>query len=132
MDKEYAVIENGKIVNVVVASAEYAAQNGWVLLEASFGIGDFFDGANWKKAFIPDPQEVNAMRAAYERTVRDKLLKDTDWSQGVDVSETTKLLWAGYRQALRDVPAQAGFPFNIVWPTPPKPFFSTSLDRQIT
>lgn len=27
--------------------------------------------------------------------------------------------WKTYRQALRDVPAQAGFPDNITWPTKP-------------
>ena len=27
--------------------------------------------------------------------------------------------WAAYRQALRNLPEQAGFPFNIVWPEAP-------------
>lgn len=28
--------------------------------------------------------------------------------------------WASYRQALRDIPEQAGFPFNVEFPTPPE------------
>lgn len=51
---------------------------------------------------------------------RNKLLGSTDWTQMPDVSQTVKDLWAPYRQALRDVPQQAGFPDNIVWPTPPQ------------
>ena len=27
--------------------------------------------------------------------------------------------WRDYRQALRDIPAQSGFPFNVVWPSVP-------------
>ena len=27
--------------------------------------------------------------------------------------------WAEYRQALRDVPEQEGFPFNVTWPQEP-------------
>lgn len=39
MSTTYAIIENGTVVNVVVADADVAAQNGWVLLEGSEGIG---------------------------------------------------------------------------------------------
>lgn len=28
--------------------------------------------------------------------------------------------WATYRQALRDIPQQDGFPFNVVWPAKPE------------
>ena len=51
---------------------------------------------------------------------RNKLLGATDWTQSADVPQATKDKWAPYRQALRDVPQQAGFPHNIVWPTPPQ------------
>jgi hypothetical protein len=131
MEKNYAIIENGKVVNVIVATPEYAAQHGHVLLPDGFGIGSSFDGTTWKRPPGPDPQVVNATRAAYERGVRDALLKETDWVQGFDIDEATKLLWTPYRQALRNVPSQAGFPFDIVWPTPPKPFYSTILQREI-
>lgn len=39
MSAIYAIIENGTVANVVVADPDVAAQNGWVLLENSAGIG---------------------------------------------------------------------------------------------
>lgn len=45
-------------------------------------------------------------------------LLETDWTQLPDVPLTAeqKSAWATYRQALRDVPSQPGFPANINWP----------------
>jgi hypothetical protein len=51
---------------------------------------------------------------------RNKLLKESDWTQLPDVPLVTKAAWAEYRQALRDITSQAGFPANVVWPTPPQ------------
>jgi len=50
---------------------------------------------------------------------RNKLLELSDWTQLPDVPIAKKQEWATYRQALRDVPTQQGFPFNIEWPTRP-------------
>ena len=52
------------------------------------------------------------------REYRDKLLVESDWSQGTDVPSTLKAKWATYRQALRDVP-NASSPDKVVWPTIP-------------
>jgi len=56
------------------------------------------------------------------RTQRTEKLRDCDWTQLDDtpMSNTQKAGWATYRQALRDVPKQAGFPFDIEWPTQPE------------
>jgi len=56
------------------------------------------------------------------RTQRTEKLRDCDWTQLDDtpMSNTQKADWATYRQALRDVPKQAGFPFDIEWPTQPE------------
>jgi len=56
------------------------------------------------------------------RTQRTEKLRDCDWTQLDDtpMSNTQKADWAEYRQALRDVPNQAGFPFDIEWPTQPE------------
>jgi hypothetical protein len=54
------------------------------------------------------------------RQQRNTLLAETDWTQTVDVPQATKDKWAPYRQALRDVPQQAGFPDNIQWPSKPE------------
>ena len=52
------------------------------------------------------------------RAKRDALLIETDWMALSDVNITTE--WIDYRQALRDVPQQPGFPDNIEWPEKPK------------
>ena len=55
------------------------------------------------------------------RDLRDKALRESDWTQFSDspLSETDKNSWRLYRNSLRDVPAQSGFPRNIVWPELP-------------
>lgn len=52
------------------------------------------------------------------RNSRDTMLSDSDWTQLSD-SPVDKALWATYRQALRDVSKQAGFPWKIEWPIKP-------------
>jgi hypothetical protein len=48
---------------------------------------------------------------------RNKLLATSDWTQLSDV--TTSEEWITYRQALRDITDQAGFPNKVIWPTAP-------------
>ena len=64
-----------------------------------------------------DPRTA-AANAVHSRNV---LLANSDWTQLPDVTLTAeqKAEWAAYRQALRDVPAQAGFPVTINWPVIP-------------
>lgn len=50
---------------------------------------------------------------------RNKLLSQSDWTQMPDVTLENKASWAAYRQALRDLPAQPGFPQSLVWPVSP-------------
>jgi len=52
------------------------------------------------------------------RTTRTEKLKDSDWTQIAD-STADKTAWATYRQALRDITAQAGFPWSVEWPVAP-------------
>ena len=63
----------------------------------------------------------DAEQAKSVRTSRDDKLKDCDWTQLDDtpLSNTVKATWAIYRQALRDVTTQAGFPWTITWPDAP-------------
>ena len=60
----------------------------------------------------------NAALEATERATRDDLLKATDHYGLSDVTMTDAM--TAYRQALRDVPQQAGFPQTITWPTKPE------------
>ena len=55
--------------------------------------------------------------AAEARYKRNNLLAATDWTANSDVTMTTEM--TAYRQALRDVPTQAGWPTTINWPTAP-------------
>lgn len=57
-------------------------------------------------------------RAALE--TRATLLMQSDWTQLPDVPLSTKEAWATYRQVLRDITDQPGFPENVVWPVPPQ------------
>ncbi len=54
------------------------------------------------------------------RNKRDQLLAATDWTQAADIPQATRDKYAAYRQALRDVPQQPGFPDNIQWPVKPE------------
>lgn len=68
----------------------------------------------------PSAEEVLAQAIQTARWHRDMLLRESDWTQAVsDLSDEKKNEWALYRQALRDVPEQVGFPNNINWPTKP-------------
>jgi hypothetical protein len=52
------------------------------------------------------------------RLIRNELLKESDWTQLSDVSQTIKDLWTVYRQELRNITNQEN-PFNIEWPVKP-------------
>ena len=60
----------------------------------------------------------DAEQAANVRRTRNDKLSDCDWTQIAD-STADKPKWATYRQALRDITAQAGFPWTITWPDAP-------------
>ena len=60
----------------------------------------------------------DAEQAATVRNQRTEKLKDCDWTQIAD-STADKTAWATYRQALRDITSQAGFPWTITWPDAP-------------
>ena len=61
---------------------------------------------------------ANDRKAAEVRDERNAKLVATDWTQVVDAT-VDKPTWATYRQNLRDVTSQAGFPWTIDWPTNP-------------
>lgn len=116
---------------------------GWVQIDE--GTGDrynlcqshYFDGGLYTSDGIPryklvDGQPVERMeeeiaadrvplQARAVRAQRDKLLVSTDWSILPDspLDEPSQQAMRTYRQALRDVPQQAGFPGAIVWPKIP-------------
>jgi len=68
-----------------------------------------------------DPLKI-AEREETESTVvrvrRNQLLFGSDWTQLPD-SPVDSVVWAAYRQDLRDIPQQVGFPWTVTWPTEP-------------
>jgi hypothetical protein len=59
-----------------------------------------------------------ASQAAQVRKQRDDLLAVCDWTQLSD-APVDKQAWATYRQALRDISNQTGFPWEVVFPKDP-------------
>jgi hypothetical protein len=53
---------------------------------------------------------------------RKLLLEQSDWTQipNNPLTAEQQQAWAVYRQELRDVTSQSGYPFNVIWPTPPQ------------
>lgn len=73
--------------------------------------------------------EIERQRAEWEagaddraaeavRRERNALLVASDWTQISD-APVDQAAWATYRQALRDITAQAGFPSDVTWPVAP-------------
>ena len=63
----------------------------------------------------------DAEQAKSVRTTRDTKLAESDWRviKAAETATTLDAAWATYRQALRDVTAQSGFPWTITWPDAP-------------
>jgi hypothetical protein len=82
------------------------------------------DGKWFWKWFISElDDEAKASKDAEQakavRSDRDKRLADCDWTQVAD-APVNKTVWATYRQALRNIPQQPGFPWNVTWPSQPE------------
>lgn len=82
------------------------------------------EGSEWVEQWIETPatpeqitERTNA-KAGDVRADRNQRLADCDWTQLSD-APVDHVTWATYRQNLRNITAQAGFPWNVVWPTPP-------------
>jgi len=78
----------------------------------------------WTQTWISTPatpQEIASRTADKKESVRiqrNRRLADCDWTQLPD-APVDRATWATYRQALRDVTAQPGFPWSVTWPVEP-------------
>lgn len=81
-------------------------------------------GGSWVQTWIVTnaTQEQIAERTENKSTAvryrRNELLAETDWRFRSDMNPSQA--WIDYCQALRDIPSQAGFPWNVQWPTQPE------------
>jgi hypothetical protein len=64
-------------------------------------------------------QRIDEAQAKSVRAQRNAKLTASDWTQVAD-APVDKQAWATYRQALRDITAQAEFPWGVQWPTQPE------------
>lgn len=134
----------GRILRCEGGYTTPADLTGWVQIDE--GTGDrynlcqshYFEGGLYTSDGIPryklvDGQTVERtveeiaadrvpLQASAVRAQRDKLLAATDWAVLPDspLDESSKTSLKTYRQALRDVPQQEGFPNNISWPNMPE------------
>lgn len=110
MSNTYAIVENGKVINVALADGPLA--DNWIQSDEA-GIGWDYDGTNFIEPPEPAPTAEEIRRERYQ------LLAASDWTQVAD-APVDQAAWTAYRQALRDVPQQAGFPEDVVWPSKPE------------
>lgn len=82
---------------------------------------EYIKGIAYNGEYTIETIEDVSMTAEEARAERDKLLAETDWTQVLDapIDATTREAYRTYRQALRDIPEQEGFPETITWPELP-------------
>jgi len=82
-------------------------------------LGDAYADQGWFEAGEETQTPVTAEEV--NATVA-QLLKDTAWAVAEDNTSMTKeqrIKWLDFRQALRDIPLQVGFPKDVQWPSEP-------------
>ena len=80
---------------------------------------EYIDGRwvlNYRSEPLPPDQAELSTRAH-----RAALLQDSDWivAKSYEAGEPVPTSWASYRQALRDITVQEGFPYSVTWPSKP-------------
>jgi len=116
-----ALIMEGRVVDVSAEPFEVADNMFWEDAPTDCKAGWIYKDGQFIDPDEKTPEEIASIQIKYLRSERNKKLKASDWTQmpDVDLTSTQKTEWANYRQALRDVPQQAGFPTEITWPQKP-------------
>lgn len=75
---------------------------------------------NWWLPYIVEQRPLEQAERNI-RSRRDSLLQETDWivAKSYEQGQPVPVEWATYRQALRDITSQSGFPYLVEWPTKP-------------
>ena len=76
---------------------------------------------NWTLPYVVEQLPLD-QASANVRSRRDGLLLDTDWIviKSYERGANIPAVWELYRQALRDITGQAGFPYSVDWPVKPE------------
>lgn len=144
---EIAIINNGSVVKVghyrslfpYTVFPDSGPTDGWLVDNSCMKVNLFkphdaetemlvpsspYIEGNWVYKVIvriKTAEEIQADQdslAASARAQRNRLLAETDWTQVLD-APVDRTAWATYRQALRDISSQEGFPSVITWPLKP-------------
>ena len=119
---KYAVIENGVVVNTVLAdSEEFASAQGWVACEDSVKINDTYADETFTSVSNEETKTPEELLQRLKET-RNYMLTKSDWTQGNDspLTDEKKTEWATYRQAVRDITDSATSLDDVTWPTKPE------------
>ena len=117
---ESAVLHGFSLVEVVVdeePTFDFKTQR---IEQANFPI---LTNGIWKLEYtvvnLTDEEQaaLREKQAAAVRLKRNELLKESDWTQGKDISESISTPWAEYRNQLRNITQQENFPWEIEWPS---------------
>ena len=115
IDYELQIGESESILEGTADAATQYIDNGVVTDMPERPVGYYkFDYT--QKAWVQDYDKADSE----QRIKRNRLLKESDWTQLPDVPINNRTEWAAYRQELRDIPEQSGYPYSVVYPTPPQ------------
>ena len=83
-------------------------------------LGDAYANQGWVE--VGEETQVPLTEAEVLETI-DKILVNTAWAVATDnttMTKETRAQWLEFRDALRNIPLQDGFPANIIWPSQPE------------
>ena len=120
----YGKLDNQGFVTYTIQSNE--PQAGCVLIDFDMGAPASayekynYNERKWVDTRTEDQKYNDASIPVLAK--RNELLYASDWTQIPNNPLTPDLqtAWANYRQALRDITTQSGYPFTVIWPTPPQ------------
>lgn len=96
---------------------------------------EILDGRVIRTWILRDATYIETENAAsIIRAERQKHLIDSDWTQTADapLNDLARAAWKKYRQELRDITSQVGFPWVITWPTEPSEPYDGIVPDSIT
>lgn len=117
-----ALIKDNLVVEVASTEFEVHSDFSWMDAPDSCEAGWIVQDGSIVDSDQRTDAEKQADVMAHIRSTRNKLLRNSDWTQGADspLSDADKASWATYRQALRDIPAGSYTSYSdVTWPTQP-------------
>lgn len=104
--------------NIPEDAVEITSEYRWELIAGQSGGKIITADENGFPILVDPPAPTPEQLANNIRSQRNTLLQQSDWTQIADAPVDTQA-WATYRQALRDITEQSGFPDNVQWPDTP-------------